>query len=481
MHIYAPLVADSLGLALRSGGSIAGMWPAHASAASAGLRPLRLRLWIGPVGRLGLRRPAVWRRDGRQFAGVGQPPFEEVKVPGLLRVWAAGSGAPAALLVAPPAPGPQGDWQAWEGVAKALLDSPDCGGAVWMAEWPGLGGGRPTDGKASPLAAAAFGANGGGAAHMTAALAELAAEASAGGRLRLLAGGGSAGLLALRALRTLRLGGLWHRGAPVPAVAVVGPQAWPSPLRSRAGEAYPARLARRQRIGAAAHRLLASLGTDTAFWRWAMPDAPGCDPNLVAAWWLGLLDPVADTPDAVRELLLAGRNVRPTAGVRVYAATRAETAARSVQMDEAEDEDLAIGTPAGRRMQNSATLHKAPSAAVPAPAGEGAGEGCETLAAAAEAGGAFDGDPSPVLVLLPEAELSQAGATAARLRGLSVAVRRRLLASAGAAGSQGEARAAVEAAALCEGVRARTVPGLRACCPWGIRGKRRLGEAPESG
>eukprot|EP00927_Polykrikos_kofoidii_P045833 TRINITY_DN39964_c0_g1_i1.p1 TRINITY_DN39964_c0_g1~~TRINITY_DN39964_c0_g1_i1.p1 ORF type:complete len:424 (+),score=86.11 TRINITY_DN39964_c0_g1_i1:78-1349(+) len=220
-------------------------------------------------------------------------------------------------------------------------------GAVWIVEWRGFGGElesvSPTISEQvlAPLAASEA---------YTAALVDLAAHASAGGKLRLLAGFGGAGPMSLQALRHERLRGEVASAEFVAdnvSVVVVSPTAWQSPLHRSIGDSLPAHFARRQRWGAVALSLACRVGLEGRLARWAVPTVEvGSDSRLVTAWSLGFLEPVANHVDLTRELLLATRAVDQEAGLRIFKASCEARAMREAAADDADDEEFAVGSAA---------------------------------------------------------------------------------------------------------------------------------------
>mmetsp|Transcript_63259 Transcript_63259/g.184873 ORF Transcript_63259/g.184873 Transcript_63259/m.184873 type:complete len:496 (-) Transcript_63259:59-1546(-) len=291
-----------------------------------------------------------------QFACL--PRVESAPVTGVgLRVWTAGGGAPAALLLPPLRPDPQGDWRQWSDVAQSLLrlqaagsgSGGDASGSsrspsrtsVWIAEWTGweASASRGVD-KAQHLLA----------------LADLAAQAYSGGELKLVAGAGGAGLLVPQALRILQL-----RDGPASisgvSMAAVAPNGWASPLPRLMGEDYPVRLARRQHLGSKLQFGLAQTGLGSMVARWLVPDSsPDADAAAVLSWWLGFWDPVTCTRDAARELLMGSRAVAPTAASEHYKAARAALSAQDAAADDADDDDFAVGATSSRSKQPPAEL-----------------------------------------------------------------------------------------------------------------------------
>mmetsp|Transcript_61783 Transcript_61783/g.199199 ORF Transcript_61783/g.199199 Transcript_61783/m.199199 type:complete len:488 (-) Transcript_61783:61-1524(-) len=333
-----------------------------------------------------------WAR--RHSGGLAEAAFTPLQVdhatPGAgqpLHIWAAGRGAPSALLVPPLQPGPRGDWRQWLAVARGLLRSLEDGGgdpegaAVWIAEWPGL---DPARGPSGPVGSHA------------AELAEAARRASAGGKLRLLAGAGSAGLVAVQALRLLHLGGGAGDMAAV-RLAAVAPVPWAAPLPQLIGEDYPVRLARRQSLCYRLHKRLAAAGLGGFVARHLVPEAGlGADGTLLVAWWLGLLDPALSARDAAREILLSTRAVDPASGVQQYQAARAVATAQEVDEDDADDDDFAVGPLSPRSKQPRS------AAEVPWPSHGACGAAHAAEALGSQVGRPFVGSAVPLLLLLPE-------------------------------------------------------------------------------
>lgn len=307
----------------------------------------------------------LWRaRSSRRLCAATASPgyslIESASPPhpgsGAVRIWATGSGPPSALLVPPLAPQARGTWRPWAQVGLKLQQygghdgSKLRGRAVWIADWEGLGDtSPPVNGKAGDagrigLTLLRNGPDiGGGAVLHVDALAEVFARALKLGELRLIAGAGNAGMLVPRALRLLRQrGGATGKTGEL-SIAAVAPAGWQAPLPSRFGEAYPAKLARRQRFGCTVFLAMAALGMEGALGRWLVPHVPEAEPSLAVAWWLGLLDPALRTSDMVREIALASRAVDQDAAAALLRARHAEAGRQDVLIDELEDEDFAVG------------------------------------------------------------------------------------------------------------------------------------------
>mmetsp|Transcript_16936 Transcript_16936/g.46644 ORF Transcript_16936/g.46644 Transcript_16936/m.46644 type:complete len:489 (-) Transcript_16936:140-1606(-) len=371
--------------------------------------------------------PSVaWARAARTAAAGFQPLPMEDWVPladATLRIWVAGRGEPIALLLPPLRPGARGGCHQWSAVAHGILDlhagnrgddsSRVEGPAVWVAEWLGWEASQGTT-RSSTGGLAARGMQ------RLLALANIIAQAHGYGRLRLVAGAEGAGLLALQALRVLNLRDGKQSTSGVSVVAVA-PSSWAAPLPMLTGEDYPARLSRRQRFGTMVQRLLAKIGWDKALARWLVPESSAdADPALVIAWWLGLLDPVNCTRDVVRELLMGSRAVNLEAGTRQYKASCAASSAQEATVDDADDEDLAVGAISARSRQ------PAPESTPEAISIVSAFPRTLSPASCIGLGRPFLGRVVPLLLLLPELLPPQDRAVAVRLREMVGAVQCRL-------------------------------------------------------
>lgn len=257
-----------------------------------------------------------------------------------------------------------GSWRSWSEVAEHLCSRQGC--AAHIADWADLScvthadPGGDAKSEASPLDSRPY----------VGALAELLASEVARGKVEFIAAAHNSSLFVLQALRLLQLTEptLDLRGLSVAAVA---PDAWAAPLRRHVGHSYPSRLARRQRVGFAVYRALASLGAGRVASTWLAPDFPSANPALAVSWWLGHLDPATGPVDVARELLLAARAADPEVSAAFYAALRAAANAREAAADDADDDDFLVGA-TSRSSAKMLPVHaeaQAPEDAAPVPAG----------------------------------------------------------------------------------------------------------------
>eukprot|EP00929_Paragymnodinium_shiwhaense_P109334 TRINITY_DN75742_c0_g1_i1.p1 TRINITY_DN75742_c0_g1~~TRINITY_DN75742_c0_g1_i1.p1 ORF type:complete len:499 (+),score=86.43 TRINITY_DN75742_c0_g1_i1:80-1576(+) len=356
-----------------------------------------------------------------------------------LLVWACASSdekrLPDVLLVCPEETGQRGSHREWLRTVEELLAlrSP----RIWVAEWRGLGHG-PEDQQET-----VFQERRGGSA---AALANLLEQANNDGQLRLVCGSGSAGLLALQAVRHQRIAQTAEKSFNGRVMALA--PRWNSPLRSKVGEAYPSRIARRQRFYNFCFTAAATCGLGGMVSQ-RLGATHAADLPQVARWWLGFLDPVTNKRDAAREFLLTARAVTAQAGAQAYQVAASQASSRLDAADDIDDEEFAVGSAAKKSQRR---LSQEPDESNSAP-GDCKAEEKSELGQLARMSGVFAHNASqslPVSVVLSDALRCPDQVAASSLTYYVQSVRQKLHDIAYAALEQGmsheQARTATEAA-----------------------------------